>query len=40
MKIAIDFMFLVVMLCVISSSTMLSHNLQFSFSFQDITLVC
>ena len=34
------FMFLVVMVYLILSSSMLSHDFQFPISFQDITLVC
>ena len=34
-----DFMFVVVIVCATYSSTISSHNFQFPFSIQDITLV-
>ena len=35
-----DNMILVVMACVTYSSTILSHDFQFPFSFKDVTTVC
>ena len=34
-----EFMFLVVMVCVTLFSTIVSHNFQYPFRFQDITVV-